>query len=115
MQNVTALLLAAGFGTRLGELTKKTPKPLVAVGSHKLIDFSLWQIQKAGFSEVVINLHHLSDQIVDYLGSGDRFGIKIKYSKEESILDTGGAIKKVMVDNPRTDICLLYTSPSPRD
>ena len=107
MQKLTILILAAGFGTRLGDLTKTTPKPLVPVNDKRIIDFSLYQIKKTNFSEVVINLHYLGEKITNYLGNGEKYGLSIEYSKEDPILDTGGAIKKVLSKYPDRPILVL--------
>ncbi len=104
---VTALILAAGFGKRLGTITVSTPKPLVDVGGVRLIELSLALLKNAGFQSVFINLHYLGQQIVDFLGSGDRYGLSINYSWEDPILDTGGAIKKVLSQNPDDPILVI--------
>lgn len=101
------LLLAAGFGTRLKDLTKNTPKPLVALGNKKIIDAAIWQIKQTQIKEVIVNLHYLGDQIKAYLGDGSQFGLKINYSDENPILDTGGAIKRVFSSFGSSDL-LVY-------
>jgi len=87
------LLLAAGYGARLQPLTLTTPKPLLEVGGKPLIEWSLDHCVRAGVERVIINLFHLGGQIRDRLGDGSRFGLKIEYSSEPSLLDTGGAVK----------------------
>lgn len=89
------MILAAGLGTRLRPLTYKIPKPLLPLNSHKLIDYSLNLFKRYGVEEVVINLHHLREMISDYVGNGEKFGLKVSYSEEPEILGTGGGIKKV--------------------
>jgi len=89
-----AMVLAAGFGTRLKELTQNTPKPLLKVHDRPLIGYALHMLRMAGISEVVINLHHLGGLIKDELGEGRKFGLKISYSEEPEILGTGGGLKK---------------------
>lgn len=111
MRNVKVLLLAAGFGTRLKELTANTPKPLVSLGKCKLIDCALWQFKQAGIKDLVINLHYKGEQIQKYLGDGKERGFKITYSIENPILGTGGAIKKVLKEDPDKPI-LVYNSDS---
>ncbi len=90
-----AMILAAGLGTRLRPLTLKTPKPLLKVKGRALIDYNLKLLKKAGFKDVLINLHHLGGQIKEHVGSGRKFGLKVSYSNEPKILGTGGGIKKV--------------------
>ena len=89
-----AIILAAGFGTRLKPLTDKTPKALLPVGGMPLIFYPLKLLKKEGITEVVINLHHLGDLIKQELGDGQKWGMNISYSWEEEILGTGGGIKK---------------------
>ncbi len=90
----SAILLAAGLGTRLRPLTDTVPKPLLPIGSQRLIDFALAQLVKAGVNDVVINLHHLHAQIRQYVGNGQRCGMHVQYSEEPTILGTGGGIKQ---------------------
>ena len=89
-----AMILAAGFGTRLRPLTNTTPKPLIEIGSEPIIVRNLRLLKKAGVKEVCINLHHLGAKIKKYLGDGKKLGLKIVYSNENKILGTGGGIKK---------------------
>lgn len=89
-----ALLLAAGFGTRLKPLTDVVPKPLLPVNDTPLILYNLALLKHHGVREVVINLHHLGNQIRRFLGAGRGLGLKIRYSHEPAILGTGGGIAK---------------------
>lgn len=89
----TAMLLSAGFGTRLRPLTYVIPKPLLKVKGRPIIEYNLKLLKNAGIKNVVINLHHLGDLIEEYLGSGKRYGLKIIYTREKKILGTGGGIK----------------------
>jgi len=88
------MILAAGLGTRLRPLTDSIPKPLVPVADHPLIAYPLAVVREAGIDEVIINLHHLGDQVREALGDGSAHGVSITYSEEHPILDTGGAIQK---------------------
>jgi NDP-sugar pyrophosphorylase family protein len=87
-----AMILAAGKGTRLRPLTDSTPKPLIDVAGRPMIAFGLDLLREAGICDVIINLHHLGYQIRERLGDGSEFGLRIVYSEEDPILDTGGAI-----------------------
>jgi NDP-sugar pyrophosphorylase family protein len=87
-----AMILAAGKGTRLRPLTDSVPKPLLDVAGQPMIAFPLGLLRDADIGEVVINLHHLGGQIRSRLGDGSEFGVRITYSEEDPILDTGGAI-----------------------
>lgn len=91
-----ALILAAGFGTRLKPFTEKFPKPLVPVNGVPLILYALAFLKKNGVKDIVINLHHLGEAIPKLLGNGGDLGLKIRYSREPQILGTGGGIKKVL-------------------
>jgi len=89
-----AMILAAGLGTRLEHHTIDRPKALVQVNGKPLLAYVLEKIVSAGFTEVVINVHHFADQIVDYLKQHD-FGVKINISDETNrLLNTGGGILK---------------------
>ncbi|GIW53792.1 MAG: hypothetical protein KatS3mg082_0196 [Nitrospiraceae bacterium] len=90
-----AMILAAGLGTRLRPLTNTIPKPLLPVGGTPLIVWNLLLLKRHGFREVVINLHHLGPMIEQAVGDGDRYGLRISYSREPVILGTGGGIKQV--------------------
>jgi mannose-1-phosphate guanylyltransferase len=87
-----AMILAAGKGTRLRPLTDAVPKPLLEVAGGPMIAFPLRLLREAGIKEVVINLHHLGAQIRNQLGDGTAYGVRITYSEEEPILDSGGGI-----------------------
>jgi len=89
-----AMVLAAGLGTRLAPITHTTPKPLVPVAGRPLLEHLLEFLRAGGIEEVVINLHHLGQRIEAHVGDGARFGLRVRYSAEDPILDTGGGIKK---------------------
>jgi NDP-sugar pyrophosphorylase family protein len=91
--DVRAMILAAGLGTRLRPLTETVPKAMVEVRGKPLIEYALETIQRAGIEEVVVNLHHLGDQIRVHLGNGSRFGLRIAYSTENPLQDSGGGIR----------------------
>lgn len=88
------MILAAGLGTRLRPLTNRIPKPLVPVAGRPVIEYALLLLRSAGIRDIIVNLHHLGDQVRDRLGDGSGYGVQIRYSVEETILDTGGGIKK---------------------
>jgi NDP-sugar pyrophosphorylase family protein len=90
-----AMILAAGFGTRLRPLTDMMPKPLLPVAGIPMIVWNLLLLKRCGIQEVVINLHYLGAMIEQALGDGVRFGMRITYSHEPVILGTGGGIKQV--------------------
>lgn len=89
-----AMILAAGFGTRLRPLTDKIPKPLLPIAGQPLIVWNLLLLKQHGVKEMIINLHHLGHLIEEELGNGARFGLRITYSPESVILGTGGGLKQ---------------------
>ncbi len=88
----TAMIMSAGFGTRMGALTAETPKPLLPVAGTPLIDHALGYCAEAGVRRHVINLHYLGDQIRAHLAGRD----DIAFSNEAEILDTGGGVAKAL-------------------
>lgn len=87
-----AMILAAGFGTRLKPLTETVPKALVKVGGIPMIELALKRLISFGVKEIVINTHHLADKIEEYFSCHD-YGVKIHLIYEKEILGTGGGIK----------------------
>jgi len=91
-----AMLLAAGRGERLRPITDRLPKALVSVGGKPLLAWHLERLGRAGCREVVINVSHLGEQIVDAIGDGRRFGLRVAYSREASPLETAGGIAQAL-------------------
>jgi NDP-sugar pyrophosphorylase family protein len=89
-----AMVLAAGLGTRLRPLTNDKPKALVEIGGRTLLEITLTRLQGFGIREVIVNVHHFADKVVDYLKARGNFGMRIEVSREEVLLDTGGGLKK---------------------
>ena len=88
-----AMILAAGRGERMRPLTDHTPKPLLMAGSKRLIEYHLFNLAKAGFKDVVINVAWLGQKIIDTIGKGEKYNLNIVYSNEgEQALETGGGI-----------------------
>jgi MurNAc alpha-1-phosphate uridylyltransferase len=90
------MILAAGRGERMQPLTDHTPKPLLRVADIPLIEHHIRRLAAAGFKELVINVSHLGQQIVDYCDDGSRWGVSIVYSSEETPLETAGGIIKAL-------------------
>jgi NDP-sugar pyrophosphorylase family protein len=88
------MVLAAGLGTRLRPLTDNRPKALVEVAGKTLLEITLTRLKSFGVSEVIINVYHFADMIVDYLAKNNNFGMRIEVSREDLLLDTGGGLKK---------------------
>ncbi len=96
MPNSTIMILAAGRGLRMGELTKSIPKPLIKFHDKPLIVWHLEKIAAAKIKNVVINLSYLGNQIQNYLGNGSQWDLDIHYSEENPVLETAGGIKKAI-------------------
>ena len=93
-----AMILAAGLGSRMRPLTDHTPKPLLEVGGKPLIVWHIERLKEAGFTEIVINVAYLGQQIIDFLGDGSLYGVSIEFSDEqdEGALETAGGIVKAL-------------------
>ena len=89
-----AMILAAGLGTRLRPLTDNRPKALVEIAGRTLLEITLARLRGFDVREVIVNVHHFADQIVQYLKANTNFGMRIEISREEMLLDTGGGLKK---------------------
>lgn len=93
---MNAIILAAGLGTRLGDLTSNDPKALVKIAGRTMLEHQISHLKEAGFDHIVINMHHFSNLISDFIKNND-FGIDIKLSDEtDMLLDTGGGIRMAM-------------------
>ncbi len=89
------MIFAAGLGTRLKPLTDTTPKALLPTGGKPMLEHVIQKLKDAGFHQIVINIHHHGQQILDFLEANNNFGIRINISDERDyLLDTGGGIKK---------------------
>ena len=89
------MIFAAGIGTRLRPLTDRIPKALVPVGGTPLLEILIRKLAGAGFSQLVVNVHHHARQIVRFLEEHENFGLTIRISDESDLLlDTGGGLKK---------------------
>lgn len=90
-----AMIFAAGLGTRLQPLTNDRPKALVEVNGKTLLEITINRLKKYCFNEILINVHHFADLVIEYLKQHDNFGVDIVVSDErEMLLDTGGGLKK---------------------
>tara|TARA_B100000767_G_scaffold257012_1_gene264506 strand:- start:986 stop:1654 length:669 start_codon:yes stop_codon:yes gene_type:complete len=91
-----AMILAAGRGKRMGNLTQNCPKPLLKVKGKCLIDWHLSKLYEAGFKDVVINVSYLSKEIIEFVGDGSNWKLNISISEEIEALETAGGIKKAI-------------------
>ncbi len=104
-----AMIFAAGLGTRLKPLTDHMPKALVRVGGEPLLKHVVVQMKNAGFTHIVVNVHHFADQIEEYLAAQQNFGIDIRISDERrQLLNTGGGIKKARPLFDSTEPLLIH-------
>ena len=89
-----AMILAAGLGTRLRPLTADRSKALVEINGRTLLEITLARLNSIGIREVIVNVHHFAEMVLDYLKAKDNFGLRIEVSREDVLLDTGGGLKK---------------------
>lgn len=89
-----AMVLAAGLGTRLRPLTNDRPKALVEINGRSLLEIALARLRGSGVKEVIVNVHHFADLVLEHLRAHDNFGMRIEISREEELLDTGGGLKR---------------------
>jgi NDP-sugar pyrophosphorylase family protein len=102
-----AVILAGGLATRMRPRTLTTPKLLLDVAGRPFVDWQLEKLRACGFTEIVLCIAHLGEQIVDYVGDGDRFGVRVVYSSEgPELLGTAGALHKAL---PRLAETFLVT------
>lgn len=96
-----AIILCAGYGTRLGDLTKDTPKPMLTVNGKPLLEYIIDNCRKYGFTDIAINLHYKGDTIRAYFGDGTRYSVKITWFHEQELLGTAGSVRAMrpFVDN----------------
>lgn len=88
------MVLAAGLGTRLRPITNDRPKALVEVAGRTLLEITLTRLRALGTRDVIVNVHHFADLIIEYLEAKNNFGMNIAISREDVLLDTGGGLKK---------------------
>ena len=88
-----ALILAVGLGTRLGDLTKETPKPILEVGGVPFMEHVLWNLKRNGITRILLSTGYLAGRVEEVLGDGSRLGIQLNYCVETEALGTGGATR----------------------
>jgi NDP-sugar pyrophosphorylase family protein len=89
-----AMVLAAGLGTRLRPLTDDRPKALVEVAGRTMLEITLARLRAFGIRDVIVNVHHFAEMVVEYLAANNNFGMRIEVSREDILLDTGGGLKQ---------------------
>jgi len=105
-----AMILAAGLGARMRPLTDHTPKPLLQVGGKPLLQYHIENLVRAGFRDIVINHAWLGQQIEDFGGDGRRFGAHLRYSAEETPLETAGGILQALPLLTDEDDCFVVVN-----
>lgn len=98
-----AVILAAGKGERLGEVTSRIPKPMLSVRGKPVLEHNVELLRRAGVQEICINLHVLPDTIRSHFGNGERFGVRIHYRVEPEIQGTAGGVREfatILEDEP---------------
>lgn len=89
------MIMAAGLGTRLGAITRATPKALVQVAGRPMLDHIVDKLKAAGVDELIINLHYRGQMIRDHVAARKSYGVRVEFSEEPEILGTGGGLKNV--------------------
>lgn len=105
-----AMILAAGLGTRMGELTRDMPKPLVAVAGRPMLLYAVDNLKRAGVTELVINTHYKSELLQEFIESQSNFGMQVTISHEPELLDTGGGILNARVYLEDADFFLVHNA-----
>lgn len=90
----TAIILAGGLGTRLRPLTNETPKPMLPIKGKPILQHAIENLKQFGVKKVIISIGYKAEQVKEYFGNGQRFGLEISYADESLPLGTGGAVKK---------------------
>jgi NDP-sugar pyrophosphorylase family protein len=88
------MILAAGLGTRLKPLTDKIPKALIKIKDKTLLEYVINALKNQGVDEIIINVHHYAQQVIDFVEINRKFDIQIEFSHETELMDTGGGLKK---------------------
>jgi len=102
-----AIILSAGKGSRLGELTNSIPKPMIKFFNKPILQHNIELCKKHNIKDIYINLHHLPELITEYFGDGKKFGVNIKYYFEKELLGTSGAVKNIAKDFNK-DFFVIY-------
>lgn len=105
-----AVILAGGFGTRLGELVKDKPKPMMDINGHPFLEYLIKYLKKIGITKFILCTGYKHESIAEYFTNGSKFGIEISYSREYEPLGTGGAIKNAL--SLLNDVFLLQNGDS---
>lgn len=105
-----AMILAAGLGTRMGELTRDLPKPLVPVAGRPMLLYAVDNLKRAGVTDLVINTHYKSELLQEFVADQCQFGIQVTLSHEPELLDTGGGILNARAYLEDVDFFLVHNA-----
>lgn len=99
--DLSAVIMAGGYGKRLLPLTEQLPKPMLPVGDKPLLERTIQQLRRSGIRDISLTTHYLPESIIEHFGDGSAFGVRLSYLKEEYPLGTAGGIKLMRrIDNP---------------
>jgi len=90
-----AMVLCAGYGTRLGDLTRDVPKPMLPLQERPMLEYIISHLAQHSFNQIAINLHFMPDMIRDYFCDGSRWNVTLTYSYEPELLGTAGGVKRM--------------------
>jgi len=88
-----AVILAGGLGTRLGDITKRVPKPMVPIAGKPYLEYQLNELRRQGITDIVLLTGYLGEQIESHFGDGSQFGLSVRYRREETPQGTGGGLR----------------------
>lgn len=103
-----ALVLCAGMGSRLKDLTLNTPKPMLPIAGKPILQYHLELLKQHGFEDILINTHFHAEAIQDFFSDGSNLGVKIQYSYEKELLGTAGALSLFKTELKHEEACLVY-------
>jgi MurNAc alpha-1-phosphate uridylyltransferase len=105
-----AVVLAAGLGTRLKWLTAGKPKALMDISGEAAIVRVIRRLAGQGIQDIAINVHHHADQLIAFLGDGLKFGVRLYFSREKALLDSGGGVRQAMELLPGNGLILVHNA-----
>jgi mannose-1-phosphate guanylyltransferase/phosphomannomutase len=94
-KEMKAIVLCAGYGARLGKLTRQLPKPMLRLGRLPILEYIICNLAAHGWTQIAVNLHFMPEVVTEYFGDGARLGVEIVYSYETELLGTAGAVRKM--------------------
>ena len=103
-----ALILAAGFGTRLGDFLGGIPKPMLKIGNDPLLAINLDKLMRIGFDRIFVNSHFMHNKIKDFIESSEKYTAKVLVLYEEELLGTAGTTKKIIRDYNPENLLVMH-------